>query len=264
MIALGWMVTAAHAGCAGNPALPSGPVQAWLGEGMMGLAVPTCATTSVGLAPRASLLVDTPNFYGRIQATGTFDATFAPSERTSFGLALEPFHLESVISALNSSWLGYGATTFTAMQRIDGDGGPVELAMVGRAGLPTPPGVTNNPTFGAEVGLAVATRPTNPVEGHAQLGMVMTGGLRGPLALRSGLPVTVGVGWSATRRFGLAADVQSSFGTWAAVDHVALAPALRFGAERWGLELAGTVPVAGRERSLAALRLGWRWVPGDG
>jgi hypothetical protein len=260
MIAWWTMAAVARAGCAANPALPSGPVQAWLTDGMLGLAVPTCATTSVGVAPRASLLADTPAFYGNLVATGTLDATIAPDDRTAVQLALEPLHYEGVISAVSASWLGYGATTVTALRRLDGEDGPLELAMVGRAALPTPPGSTRNPTFGAEVGLAIATRE-GPVDGHAQVGMVASGGLRGPLDLRSGLPVTAGVGWSASRRFGLAADVVASFGTWAPVDHLAVAPAVRVAGERWGLELGGAVPVWGDDRTLAAVRLGWRWVP---
>ena len=265
MIAL-WTMGVAHAGCAENPALPSGPVQSWLSEGMMGLAQPTCAVTSVGLAPRGSLVVDTPGFYGHLVATGTLDATFAPNPRTSVGLALEPLHYDSVISAVNVSWMGYGATTATLMQRIEDADGPVELAVVARGALPTPVGFTNNPTFGAEVGLAVATRSPSstqrrPVEAHGQFGMLVNGGLRAPLDLRSGLPITAGVGWSAGRHFGLAADLQSLFGVWAAVDHLAVAPAVRVAGTQWGMELGGSVPVLGNDRTLASVRLGFRWSP---
>jgi hypothetical protein len=252
---------AAHAGCDDrNTSLPTGPVQAWLTDGMVGLAQPTCMATSLGVAPRAALLVDTPAFYGNIGVTATLDATFAPDDRTSLGLALEPVHYESVISALSTSWLGYGATTLTAARRVDRDDAPVELAMVARVAVPTPVDRTNNPVLAADVGLAVASRPA-PLEGHAQFGLSASGGLAGPVDLRTGLPVTAGLGWSAGRAFGLAADLQSSFGTWAPVDHVAVAPAVRFAGPRWGAELGASLPIAGADRTLTAVRLGWRWFP---
>lgn len=262
MIAL-LAAAAAHAGCGENPALATGPVQAWLWDGMHGLAVPTCAVDSVGVAPRASLLVDTPNFYGKLQATGTFDAVIAPDDRTAVGLALEPLHYESVISAISTSWFGYGATSVSASRRVESRDAPVELAMVGRLAVPTPVDRTHNPVLAADLGLAVASRPA-PVEGHLQFGLSGSTGLRAPAAVRTGLPLTGGVGWSAGRHFGLAADLQGMFGYWATVDHVALAPALRFAGRRAGLEVGASVPVVGRERTLTAVRIGWRWFPGSG
>lgn len=257
MIAL-TLAAAAHAepACSRDGALPTGPAQAWLWDGMLGLAQPVCPATTVAVGPRALLLADTPAFYGRIVASGTLEARLALSDRTAVGLTMEPAHYESTISALSSSWFGYGATTLTATQRVD-EGGPVGLAMVGRLVLPTSIGLYGHAwPFSADLGLALQAEH-GPWSAHGQAGLAATAGVgAGPTALATGLPLTLGGVWRPSGGFSTVLDLQSSFGYAAALDHLAVAPALRFGTGHFGMELGAAIPVAGENRTLTVVRVG--------
>lgn len=246
----------AEPACSREGALPTGPVQAWLWDGMLGLAQPVCPTTTIAVGPRALLLADTPAFYGRIVASGTVEARLALSDRTAVGMTLEPAHYESAISALSSSWFGYGATTLTATQRVD-EGGPIGLAMTGRLVLPSSIGLYGHAwPFSADIGLGLQAEH-RAWSAHGQAGMAATAGVgAGPTALATGLPITVGGAWRPSGGFSAVLDLQSSFGFAASVDHLAVAPALRFGTGWFGMELGGSVPVAGENRTLTVVRLG--------
>ncbi|MFN7145094.1 MAG: hypothetical protein ACK4YP_15060, partial [Myxococcota bacterium] len=84
---------------------------------------------------------------------------------------------------------------------------------------------------------------------------------RGPAGPRGGARVTAGVEWQPARPFAVVADLNAGFGYAAPLDHVAAAIAVRAGiGKRVGVELGATLPLAGRERTLAAgeLRVGMR------
>ncbi len=237
--------------------VPRGPVQAWLWDGQLGLAQPVCPKTTVGVGPRALLLADAPNFYGRVVGSGTLEARLALSERTAVGMVLEPLHYESTISALSSSWFGYGATTLTATTRVD-EGRSLALAVAGRLVLPTAIGLYGQSyPVGGDVGLAFDAGG-GAWSAHGQVGFAALASMGvGPTALSTGLPITAGASWQLRPGFSLAFDAQSSFAFDAPVDHVAIAPAVRIGSGRYGMELGAAVPVAGENRALAAARLGF-------
>lgn len=255
------LASGAHAGASPCSTVswpvPRGPVQAWLWEGQLGLAQAACPKTTVGIGPRVSLLVDTPAFYGRVAASGTLEARLALSERTAVGMTMEALRYESVISALSSSWVGYGSTTLTATTRVD-EGRSLALAMAGRLVLPTAIGLYGQAhPVGGDVGLAFDAGG-GAWSAHGQVGVAALASIGiGPTALATGLPVTLGATWQLRPGFALALDTQSSFAFEAPVDHVAIAPAVRLGSGRYGMELGAAVPVAGEDRTLLAARFGF-------
>ncbi|MEZ4239064.1 MAG: hypothetical protein R3F59_23505 [Myxococcota bacterium] len=251
---IAWLAAVALAGpCDVDGGLPTGPAQVALWDGDLGRARPVCARTQVALAPRALLLVDTPAFYGRISALAGLEGTVAV-DRTALWLRLEPVRYESVISAIPSSFLGYGYTSVGVTQRLDA-GGPTATAFHGTVVLPTAVRLQGN---AAPLGLDLAfalDHAAGPWSVHGQAGYAFSASLTRPAEVRTGFTGTGGGQWRPGRAFAAVLDLQAAISYTAPLDHLAVAPALRFGAGPVGIELAGTVPVAGRERALAAVSL---------
>ncbi|MEQ1502024.1 MAG: hypothetical protein ABMB14_07320 [Myxococcota bacterium] len=247
--------TAAAGPCDDDGGRPVGPTAAALWDGGLGQAHRACPRTEVGLAPRGYLLVDTPAFYGRISADVAIDGSVAV-DATEVRVHLEPLRYEDVISALSTRFVGYGYTAVGVTHRIDGDAGGAAVAVVGDVVLPTAIGLYGH-QWPFAWDLAVAADQSGKVGAlHGQLGLVgsAAAGL-GATQLRTGFAGTVGAGWQPSGGFGLGVDVQAAAAYTAVIDHVAVAPTLRFGVGAWGLELAGAVPVAGHERALAVAEL---------
>lgn len=241
-------------------ALPDGPVAASLWDGALGRAQVACPRTELAVAPHAYLLADTPAFYGVVAASGVLEGSATLDERTELGVRLELVRYQNVISAISSSYTGLGYTTLAATRRLDEGPGPA-LAVVGQLVLPTALGLSAHAVpFAGDLGLAGLVRE-GPWEGHGQAGLAASAAVsRGPTQGRIGLPLTAGGAWRPGRAFALALDLQASFAYTAPLDHLAVAPAVRFAAGSWGLELGATATLLGRERALLAgeLRTGFR------
>jgi hypothetical protein len=240
--------------CDVDGGLPVGPASATLWDGQLGGARPVCARTEVALAPRALLLIDTPAFYGRVLALAAVEGTVARGD-TAVWLRLEPLRYDNVIGAIPSSAVGYGYTSAGLTRRVDA-GGPTAIAFTSEVVLPTAIGLQGN---AAPVGLDLAfaaDRTTGPWSTHGQLGYVWSASVsRGPAQVRSGFAATGGGVWRPGRAFAAVLDLQAAVAYTAVLDHLAVAPALRFGAGPVGIELAASLPVAGRERALAVAEL---------
>jgi hypothetical protein len=241
--------------------LADGPVAASLWDGALGRAQGACPRRELAVAPHAYLLADTPAFYGVIAASGVIEGSALLDRRTELSARLELVRYQDVISAISSSYLGLGYTTVGATRRVDDGGSGPALAVVGQLVLPSAFGLSAHAApFAVDVGLAGLAR-RGPWEGHAQAGLAGSAAIsHGPTQARLGVPLTAGGAWRPGSAFATVLDLQASVGYTAALDHLALAPALRFGAGNWGLELGATVPVLGRERALLAgeLRTGLR------
>lgn len=239
--------------------MPDGPVRAALWDGGLGSAQSTCPRDALDAQGRGYLLADTPAFYGQIVASGTLSGRISVDPRTQVGLGLEVVRYQDVIGAVPSSFLGYGFTTVSAMRLLSDDG--PRLAVTGRAVLPTAIGLFGQTwPVGVDVGLAGAAGGER-LEVHGQAGVAGSGAIsKGPTQVRLGVPLTVGGAWKPGSAFALVADVQAALGYTAPLDHLAVAPAVRFaGGRSWGLELGATVPLAGRERALTAAELTTSW-----
>lgn len=237
--------------------MPEGPVSAALWDGGLGRAQNLCPRTSIGVDGRGYLLVDTPAFYGQIVASGTIEGRVAVDDATAVSLRMETLRYQTVISAIPSSFTGYGFTTVGVTHRLGERG----LGVVGQVVLPSAIGLYGHSwPVGADLGVAGVTG-RGPWEGHGQVGLAASAGLsKGPTQARVGVPVTLGGSLRAGAAFAVALDAIGSFGATAPVDHLAAAPAVRFAAgDHWGLELGAAVPLAGRERGLAAVSLATSW-----
>ena len=234
-----------------------GAVVASLYDGGLGRAHSPCPRNELGVTGGAYLLADTANFYGHIVAGATLDGRWAVNDRVEVYGSAEAVRYDNVIGALSSDYLGYGHTTVGASGVLWGGDRSV-VALNGKLVLPTAFGLYENSwPVGADLGVAWAWAKSERFRAHAQLGGVGSGAITAASAQpRAGAEATGGVEWRFVKPVAVVADVEAGFGYTAPLDHLALGVGFRARlGDRGGLELAGLVPLAGRERALAAAAL---------
>ncbi len=252
----------ASAGCdeVADGGLATGPGVAGLLDGDLGRAHRVCGRNEIAITGGGRATIDTPNFYGHLVGGLTVDGSAMVSDRVEVYGALEAVRYDSVISALSASTLGLGHTVVGASWRVrdvDAAFGTPGLALNGKVVLPTAFGLYGNSwPVGVDLGLA-GLHGTGPWSTHWQLGLLASGGFGpGPLQPQLGLAPTLGIQWRPGDLFAAVAEVATTFGYTAAVDHVAASVGARVSdGKRWGLQLGGTVPVLGRERALGTVDL---------
>lgn len=235
--------------------MADGPVVAGLLDGNLGRARRACVRDEVGVTVGGLLVADTPNFYGHLVGGLTLDGSLAVDDRTEVFATLELFRYDSVISALTSTYTGLGHTGIGASRVLTASDRGV-LALNGKVVLPTAFGLYRNSwPFGVDLGLAGAWQAHDVVRLHGQIGALASAAAsRGASQPRLGAMTTVGAELRPGRAFAVVADLASGFGYTAPLDVVSGALGLRFSdGKRWGLEIGGTVPFAGRERATAAV-----------
>jgi hypothetical protein len=235
----------------------TGPVVAPLLDGGLGRAHRVCGRSEVALRGGGLILVDTPNFYGRVSAGLTLEGSWAPTRRTEVFGGLELVRYDTVISSLTASRLGFGHTYLGVAHRgLLSE--RTSLGVQGKLVLPTAVGLYRDAwPVALDLGLAgqFAAHPKLHIHGH--LGLVASvAASRGAPDLRAGAVFTAGAEYLPIRRLAVVADLHGLFGYTAVVDVFAGALALRVSnLRRFGFELAGTFPFAGRERAQAVVML---------
>ena len=237
--------------------LPTGPVQAGLLDGELGRARRVCGRSEVALDAGGLLLVDLPNFYGRIAAGVRLEGSWAFAERGELFGSFEAFRYDSLITPLSSSAAGIGHATVGASYRFFGND-RAALGINGKFVLPTAtPLYQHTWPLGFDAGLAAQLEAHRLVHFHLQAGLLTSVGMgKGPAQPRIGAALTAGAELRPHDTFAVAIDLHSSFGYTAPVDVFAAALAIRFSdARRFGFEIGATVPIAGQERAAARVDL---------
>jgi hypothetical protein len=245
---------------------PTGPVSTALLPGALGIVRDPCVRTEVGVAAGGNLLVDTADFYGRIQVATAVDGRIGVSDRVEVFARVEAFRLDNVIAPVSVANAGLGATALGASVLLDETERGV-LAVHGRVVLPTAPFVNAAP-LALDVGLSsLRTVRNGAVHGGLTLyGRTMLG--RGPALPRGGLAGRVGVvRHLSPNGVSVVLDVPVSLGWTGGLDHLGLAGAVRLGTggptdARGGfVELGLMAPLLGNDRILVAgeLRAGYRF-----
>jgi hypothetical protein len=238
-----------------------GPITASPYDGDLGRGHRACPRNEAALGGGGQIVADAPNFYGHIQANLTLDGSMRITERTELFGALELFRYDQVIGAITTSGSGLGHTSIGISQILLGTSN-LAVAASGKVVLPTATHLyTNAFPYSADVGVAGVYVPHWRVRVHGYASMLGTVGLSaGPGNPQGGAQVGLGAQVRAARPFALVADVTGGFGYDAPIDQLAVSAAGRFvirGA--YGVELGATVPLAGRERSMATLDLRVTW-----
>lgn len=247
----------------------TGPVSVGLLPGRLGLLRDPCVRTEVGIGVGGSALVDTADFYGRIQIVGALDARVGLSERVEVFARVEGLRIDNVIAPVSVSASGIGATAVGASVVLEQSDDHV-ISVHGQVVLPTAPYVNAAP-LALDLGMSAASAIRNgDVHGGVTVyGQTMLG--KGPSAEKAALAGRVGVTQRLSRH-GVSAvfDVPLSVGWTGGVDHVGLAAALRFGSGSGGEGAQGSgfvtdlgvfAPLLGNDRTLIGgeLRVGYRF-----
>ena len=237
--------------------MPTGPVIVGLHDGNLGAAHRACGRTEVGLDVGGLLLVDRPNFYGRLSAGGTLDGSLMVHPRLELFTHVQFLRYENVITPIPATALGFGFTGLGAgWQVLRKD--RVVLGLNGKLVLPTAAGIYHNAwPVGLDLGLALQATAARGVQFHGQLGVLGSAAIsKGPANPRGGVAMTFGTELRPGKAFAFVVDLYGNFGYRGPVDALAVAFALRFSdGKRFGFELGGMLPIAGTERAMVALDL---------
>lgn len=242
-----------------SPALSDGPIALGFVDADVATGRRTCPRTEAALGARIDAVIDTPDFYGNILATGMLSGSYALSDKRELFATLELLRYQYVVNAvINTTQLAVGQTTVGASQ-VTFLGDAVGGAVSARLMLPTSFATGNTRVFGAEVGHSVTWRPSSNLELHGWAGADFSAGLSAaPAFPRFGGLLNAGVQYSPVGWFGAALDLDGRVGP---LSYLAPAVALRFGLGRSvGAELAATLPVLGTDRhdAIVGLRLSYR------
>lgn len=232
-----------------------GPVQAGFSDGDLGGVHRLCPMTSLGLSPTAYAIVEPENLYGRIVATGTLTGSYALSDKLEVYANVEAFRFDTLIAAVSVTGMGPGYTALGGSWRF-AEGDRWGVGLQGKVVLPTAFTIDRHSwPMGADLGVhgGYALRDNLIVHGavmptfHLALG-------GGPAYPTCGVNLDVGAEWKPFKRFGFVLDSVSSFGHAEALDSTGVGVGLRGGiGPHAGLALEARVPLAGRERALAAV-----------
>lgn len=237
----------------------TGPVALGLLEGGLGEGHRACGRSEAGIGAGGMLVVDLPNFYGRLSADVRLRGSFAVTDRLELFGRFEFFRFDYLITPLSASALGIGHTNLGANVRLLHQD-RVALSLHAQVVLPTAvPLYSGMHPLAMDFGLAGQFRLHSKVAMHADLGLIHSVGLgAGPAQPKVGGTATVGAEFRVASRVAVVTDLHASFGYTAPVDILATALALRLSdGKRFGFDLGATIPLAGRER--AAVRLDFLW-----
>lgn len=238
-------------------AMPVGPVQASLLDGELGLARRLCPRTEIAAGVSGLVVADFADFYGNVRASGVLFGSWAPDAKTEVFGTIEALRYQTVISSVDAAHFGPGHLSIGAT-RIALDRGAWALGASSRLVLPTAVALYENAwPFGIDLSALVEWSALEVLRVHGRVGGLAQVALsNGPADPAGALLAGGGAAWRPLWWLALVLDVDASFGRTDVLDHLAIAPALRFAiGARLGLEVGATVPIGGRERALAAALL---------
>lgn len=243
-------------------ALPTGPVAAPYHEADVATGRRACPRTEVGAGGHGGIIIDTPGFYGGIEAAATVFGSYALNNDTEVFGTLEAYRYHYVVEAtIDTAVSSLGQLTVGGTRIVHRWGDRV-LAPTVRLQLPTS-FASNVRVIGGEIGLAYNERLFEKLQLHGYAGLDGSMGFLTPAAAypRGGALVNFGAQLNVTSWFGLALDVNGHFLRRAALDYLAPALGLRFRFGRVGAELGLSRPLAGADRHLVTglLRVGYRF-----
>ena len=237
----------------------TGPVALGLLEGGLGEGRRACGRSEVGIAAGGMLLVDLPNFYGRLSADLRLRGSWAINDALEVYARFEFFRFDQLITPLTATSIGIGHTNVGVSGRfLNRD--KVALAVHGQLVLPTAvPLYSGVHPLGMDLALAGQFKVHRKIQLHADVGVIHSVGIGGGPALpRIGATITGGAEFRPVHRFAIVTDLHASFGYTAPLDMLAAALALRFAdGKRFGFDFGATIPLAGRERANVRLDLLW-------
>jgi len=226
------------------------------GPADFGTAQEACSRSRISLESRAALLVAERDFYGTLLAGLSLRATFALPRKTWVSLYMPGPEYRYIANAtvdsgrgtLGAGALGFHGTVLELEKLV--------VSAYGRALLPTETVFTNATRYGLEPGLTALYRPGAAVEVPVAVTFPITFTAGPGTVTRLVAPAfSADVVWRPYRALGL--------GVGAAIRPAeAIDPRVELRLYPWReltLRLAGLFPIAGADRTFAALALGAGW-----
>jgi hypothetical protein len=234
-----------------------GPVGAPIRDGALGNPRRTCPRDELGVGVSGRATVETADFYGYLTGGLDLDLSWSFQGRYEVFARLEAVRFDLAIASLSDSALGLGHLTIGAAmaQEITDD---AALGARVRLMLPTASALYRNARpLGVDVAVSTVWTPAPWVRVHDELGGLAIFALgREAAATRAGAWANLGVELLVHRSFGLVVDLDGGFAVDAPLDYLDAGVGLRFSdGKRFGFELGGRVPVAGRGLELARIGL---------
>lgn len=223
----------------------------------------SCVRSEAGFGLRVAPVIDTPDFYGNIQAAGELYGSYALSDRLEVFGALELARFDYVVNAtLTSTQVSLGhATAGIAWNAVNSD--ELMVTPIARVVLPTSFVSQNVRTTGIELGAAASYLATGALELHAHVGVQGTAGLSsGPALPTGGAFATVGLSFAPFSWGAVVLDLQAHAFERDTLDYVAPTFALRFNPWRkLQIEAGAGLPLLGADRRMliGGLRAGWAY-----
>jgi hypothetical protein len=238
--------------------MPDGPVNVGLGTADFGVGRRVCARSEISLGGKFGAVIDTPDFYGDLAASGIIAGSFAITPDTELFATLEAVSFRYTVNAvLSTTQLKFGHLTVGASHQVF-EREHLVGALTGRVLLPTSFEIPNVRTTGAEIGFNVSQQALRWIEIHGYFSTDVTFGLSNAASLPSaGFSVLGGVQLIPFSWLSAVIDLNGHVGT---LNYLAPAVALRANILRFGIELGGTLPVIGNDRHdfLAHARFSFR------
>lgn len=248
-------------GCAAREGtgLGEGPVALGYAEADVATGRRACPRTELGIGGRFGAIIDTPDFYGALNAQGVVFGSYALRDTTELFATLEAVSFTFAQNAvLTSTQITLGNMTAGATQVLI-QGQHFVGGVSARILLPTSFEIPGARLLGGELGATASWRPKEWVEVHGYVGGDLSGAIgRGPALVRGGAVLTGGAQFTPFSWGGVVIDLTGRLG---ALSYFAPTIALRFAIGKLGIELGGTLPLAGTDRHnfIAGLRVNWRF-----
>lgn len=251
--------------CHRGRAAPRAAIAVALDQGDLAADPVACAVTSASLDARATALIDTPDFYGRLQGELVVSGSVALTPRVWLSGAVTPLRLRFAQNAsLVATDLGTGLGSLGVHGALVA-ARDVSWSLWGRALLPLETGSHWATTVGGEVGTTLLWAPSRPLTVTATLSVPVTATVLGARARWSSAGrLSFSVGYLATSWLEPMAGVELRVGDRAdgAGEYVAPKLGVRLHPGRgFGVHLDAMLPLGGSERAdvRAALGVSHAW-----
>lgn len=237
---------------------PEGPAALGYFQADLATGRRVCPRTELGLGARFGATIDVPNFYGNLGVNGLLFGSLAVGRRLELFATLEAVNFTYLQTALKQTnlavgnltvggtWLAYQTPRFA---------GAASLRLL----LPTSFEIPHARLVGAELGHASTWRPLGWLEVHTYLGVDFTAAISAGASYPwFGGVLLVGAQLTPLRWLSVVVDASGHLGP---ISYLAPTVALRFTVSSLGIELAGTLPLAGSDRHdfIAGARFSWRF-----
>lgn len=235
-----------------------GPIGTTLLDGQLGLARRACLRDEVSIAEDAYIIARPADFYGNIRLGTRISGSYLVTRRVSVWGSLEVFRYQSLLSAVENTYMGLGYLSLGGSWQYYGESDRA-LAAYARLVLPTTSGLDQrSQPLALEVGTTAEVTVHENLRFHAFFAAIGSLAMSdvAPADPRGGLRVGGGVDWVPYDAFSIAVELVSGFGYRDALDFLAVNAGFRFAfGDVVGVELGLTYPFLGAEPALLAGQL---------